>query len=129
MIEEAPQPTNAMPPDEKNLSHREYAAVIWSHLLGLFTLGLFPLIVHLQYKKRNPFVAYHSLQSLLLVIPIVCSMALATRFIKPLNIIYIYACTVLWVAMALVAASNANQGRWFELPVFGRVAKRMLAER
>lgn len=125
MIEE-PTPANSALPEEKNLPEKEYSAVIWSHLLGLFTLGLFPLVVHLQYKKRSDFVAFHSLQSLLLVIPVICSMAIATRFLKPLNVIYIYACGVLWLAMALVAASNANQGRWFELPIFGRVAKRML---
>lgn len=129
MTEEVPPLPSTEPQEEKDLSHREYALVIWSHLLSLFTLGIFPLVVHFQHRNKHRFIAFHSLQSLLLVIPVVCSIAVATRFIAPLNIIYIYACTTLWGVMALVAASNANQGRWFELPVFGRVAKRMLTEK
>ncbi len=111
---------------EPNLTHKEYTLVIWSHLLGLFTLGIFPLKVYLQHRKSKPFVAFHALQSLLMSIPILGSLAISTRFVAPLNIIYIYACTTFWGVLALVAAAKANQGYWFELPLFGRVAKKMM---
>lgn len=114
-----PLPDYPVNNEEKNL-------VIWSHLLGLPTLGIYPLVVYYKHSGKTPFLAFHGLQSVLFSVPLVCSQAFAARFIAPLNIIYFMLSSLMWAFLALMAAAAANQGRWFNLPLFGASARKML---
>jgi uncharacterized membrane protein len=108
------------------LTNEEKNFVIWSHLLGLPTLGIYPYLIYYKHSGKTPFIAFHALQSVLFTAPLVFSMAFATRFIAPLNIIYFLLSSLMWVFLALMSAAAANQGRWFNLPLFGATARKLL---
>jgi len=110
-----------------------------AHLLTLLgyivTLGQYiaPLVIYLVYKDRSQFVAFHAPQALFFKL-----LALAVGIALVLFSIVTLGCGILLavplgIALAIavlvytiIAAIQANNGVWYELPIVGRWARNTL---
>jgi len=110
-----------------------------AHLLTLLgyiiTLGQYiaPLVIYLVYKDRSPFVAFHALQALffqllalavgvVLVLFSIVTLGLGVLLAAPLAI----ALAIAVLVYTIIAAIQANNGVWYELPIVGRWARNTL---
>jgi len=110
-----------------------------AHLLTLLgyivTLGQYiaPLVIYLVYKDRSPFVAFHALQALffqllalavgvVLVLFSIITLGLGLLLAVPLAI----ALAIAVLVYTIIAAIQANNGVWYELPIVGRWARNTL---
>jgi uncharacterized Tic20 family protein len=110
-----------------------------AHLLTLLgyivTLGQYiaPLVIYLVYKDRSQFVAFHALQALFfqllalavaiaLVLFSIVTLGLGVLLAVPLAIALAIAVPV----YTIIAAIQANNGVWYELPIVGRWARNTL---
>jgi uncharacterized Tic20 family protein len=110
-----------------------------AHLLTLLgyivTLGQYiaPLVIYLVYKDRSQFVAFHALQALFFqLLALAVSVALILFSIVTLGLGVLLA-VPLAIALAIavlvytiIAAIQANNGVWYELPIVGRWARNTL---
>ena len=108
---------------------------LWGMLAHLLTLlgyvvvvGAYiaPLVIYLVYKDRSRFVAFHALLALAVsvalmlfsIVTLGCGILLAA----PLMI----ALAIAVLVYAIIAAIQANNGVWYELPIVGRWARNTL---
>jgi uncharacterized Tic20 family protein len=103
-----------------------------AHLLALLgyvvVVGEYiaPLVIYLVYKDRSRFVAFHALLALAVsvalmlfsIVTLGCGILLAA----PLMI----ALAIAVLVYAIIAAIQANNGVWYELPIVGRWARNTL---
>lgn len=115
---------------------------LWGMLAHLLTLPgyvvvvgeyIVPLVIYLVYKDRSQFVAFHALQALFFQL-----LALAVAIALVLFSIVTLGCGILLavplaIALAIavlvytiIAAIQANNGVWYELPIVGRWARNTL---
>jgi len=92
-----------------------------------------PLVIYLVYKDRSQFVAFHALQALFFQL-----LALAVTIALMLFSVVTLGCGILlaaplMIALAIavlvytiIAAIQANNGVWYELPIVGRWARNTL---
>jgi uncharacterized Tic20 family protein len=126
-------------PQGDSLSADEKLWGMLAHLLTLLgyvvTLGqyLAPLVIYLIYKDRSPFVAFHALQALffqllalavgvVLVLFSIVTLGLGVLLAAPLAI----ALAIAVLVYTIIAAIQANNGVWYELPIVGRWARNTL---
>jgi uncharacterized Tic20 family protein len=115
---------------------------LWEMLAHLLTLlgyvvvvGAYiaPLVIYLVYKDRSQFVAFHALQALFFqLLALAVSVALMLFSIVTLGLGVLLA-VPLAIALAIavlvytiIAAIQANNGVWYELPIVGRWARNTL---
>ena len=109
---------------------------LWGMLAHLLTLlgyvvvvgeYIAPLVIYLVYKDRSRFVAFHALQALFfqllalavgiaLVLFSVVTLGLGLLLAAPLAI----ALAIAVLVYTIIAAIQANNGVWYELPIVGR---------
>jgi uncharacterized Tic20 family protein len=103
-----------------------------AHLLALLgyvvVVGEYiaPLVIYLVYKDRSRFVAFHALLALAVsvalmlfsIVTLGCGILLAA----PLMI----ALAIAVLVYTIIAAIQANNGVWYELPIVGRWARNTL---
>jgi uncharacterized protein len=115
---------------------------LWGMLAHLLTLlgyvvvvgeYIAPLVIYLVYKDRSRFVAFHALQALFFQL-----LALAVAIALMLFSIATLGCGILLAApleialaiavlvYTIIAAIQANNGVWYELPIVGRWARNTL---
>jgi uncharacterized Tic20 family protein len=115
---------------------------LWGMLAHLLTLlgyvvvvgeYIAPLVIYLVYKDRSRFVAFHALQALFFQL-----LALAVTIALMLFSVVTLGCGILlaaplMIALAIavlvytiIAAIQANNGVWYELPIVGRWARNTL---
>jgi uncharacterized Tic20 family protein len=126
-------------PQGDSLSADEKLWGMLAHLLTLLgyivTLGQYiaPLVIYLVYKDRSRFVAFHALQALFFqLLALAVSVALVLFSIVTLGCGILLA-VPLMIALAIavlvymiIAAIQANNGVWYELPIVGRWARNTL---
>jgi uncharacterized protein len=115
---------------------------LWGMLAHLLTLlgyivmlgqYIAPLVIYLVYKDRSQFVAFHALQALFFqLLALAVSVALILFSIVTLGLGVLLA-VPLAIALAIavlvytiIAAIQANNGVWYELPIVGRWARNTL---
>jgi uncharacterized Tic20 family protein len=126
-------------PQDGSLSADEKLWGMLAHLLTLLgyvvVVGAYiaPLVIYLVYKDRSQFVAFHALQALFFHL-----LALAVTIALMLFSVVTLGCGILlavplWIALAIavlvytiIAAIQANNGVWYELPIVGRWARNTL---
>lgn len=126
-------------PQDSSLTADEKLWGMLAHLLTLLgyvvSLGQYiaPLVIYLVYKDRSKFVAFHALQSLLfqlLALGVAIALVLLTVVTLGLGIIItLPAAIVLMIAVlvyTIIAAIQANNGVWYELPFAGQWARNSL---
>jgi uncharacterized Tic20 family protein len=126
-------------PQGDSLSADEKLWGMLAHLLTLLgyivMLGQYiaPLVIYLVYKDRSQFVAFHALQALFfqllalavsvaLILFSVITLGLGVLLAVPLAIALAIAVPV----YTIIAAIQANNGVWYELPIVGRWARNTL---
>jgi len=115
---------------------------LWGMLAHLLTLlgyvvivgeYIAPLVIYLVYKDRSRFVAFHALQALffqLLALAVVIALTLfsvitlgcGALLAVPLAI----ALAIAVLVYTIIAAIQANNGVWYELPIVGRWVRNTL---
>ena len=115
---------------------------LWGMLAHLLTLlgyivmlgqYIAPLVIYLVYKDRSQFVAFHALQALFfqllalavsvaLILFSVITLGLGVLLAAPLAI----ALAIAVLVYTIIAAIQANNGVWYELPIVGRWARNTL---
>ena len=115
---------------------------LWGMLAHLLTLRgyivmlgqyIAPLVIYLVYKDRSQFVAFDALQALFfqllalavgvaLVLFSVITLGLGLLLAIPLAI----ALAIAVLVYTIIAAIQANNGVWYELPIVGRWARSTL---
>jgi uncharacterized membrane protein len=132
-----PQP-NEITEREKDDAMGAYLMMFASLAIGL-PIPLLNLVASVIYflvnKKTSPFVAFHALQALLSHIPIVLLNAgavawiitnLATHAASWAWFLWYLVFTILvnltYIIWSIVALIHANKGRFFYMPVFGRIS-------
>jgi uncharacterized Tic20 family protein len=115
---------------------------LWGMLAHLLTLlgyivmlgqYIAPLVIYLVYKDRSQFVAFHALQALFfqllalavsvaLILFSVITLGLGVLLAVPLAI----ALAIAVLVYMIIAAIQANNGVWYELPIVGRWARNTL---
>jgi len=115
---------------------------LWGMLAHLLTLlgyivmlgqYIAPLVIYLVYKDRSQFVAFHALQALFfqllalavsvaLILFSVITLGLGVLLAVPLAI----ALAIAVLVYTIIAAIQANNGVWYELPIVGRWARNTL---
>jgi uncharacterized protein len=126
-------------PQGDSLSADEKLWGMLAHLLALLgyvvVVGEYiaPLVIYLVYKDRSRFVAFHALQALSFQL-----LALAVTIALMLFSVVTLGCGILLavplgIALAIavlvytiIAAIQANNGVWYELPIVGRWARNTL---
>jgi uncharacterized protein len=126
-------------PQDGSLSADEKLWGMLAHLLALLgyvvVVGEYiaPLVIYLVYKDRSRFVAFHALQALFFQL-----LALAVTIALMLFSVVTLGCGILLavpleIALAIavlvytiIAAIQANNGVWYELPIVGRWARNTL---
>jgi uncharacterized Tic20 family protein len=126
-------------PQGDSLSADEKLWGMLAHLLTLLghvvVVGAYiaPLVIYLVYKDRSQFVAFHALQALFFQL-----LALAVTIALMLFSVVTLGCGILLAApleialaiavlvYAIIAAIQANNGVWYELPIVGRWARNTL---
>jgi uncharacterized Tic20 family protein len=115
---------------------------LWGMLAHLLTLlgyvvvvgeYIAPLVIYLVYKDRSQFVAFHALQALffqLLALAVVIALVLFSIVTLGCGILLAAPLTIALAIAVLVytiiAAIQANNGVWYELPIVGRWARNTL---
>ena len=126
-------------PQDGSLSADEKLWGMLAHLLTLLgyvvVVGeyIVPLVIYLVYKDRSRFVAFHALQALFFqLLALAVSVALVLFSIVTLGCGILLA-VPLGIALAIavlvytiIAAIQANNGVWYELPIVGRWARNTL---
>ena len=108
---------------------------LWGMLAHLLTLlgYIAPLVIYLVYKDRSQFVAFHALQALFfqllalavsvaLILFSIVTLGLGVLLAAPLAI----ALAIAVLVYTIIAAIQANNGVWYELPIVGRWARNTL---
>jgi len=108
-----------------------------AYILAIFTSWLGPLILFLVKKDQSKFVAFHSMQALVLVGAIfvvgvvanVLSAVLGSMHLGAIGLILILAASLIGFGgfvLNILAAIAASKGQWYEMPVVGAYAKRFV---
>lgn len=126
-------------PQDGSLSADEKLWGMLAHLLTLLgyivTLGQYiaPLVIYLVYKDRSRFVAFHALQALffqLLALAVVIALMLFSVITLGLGVLLAVplaiALAIAVLVYTIIAAIQANNGIWYELPIVGRWARNTL---
>jgi len=115
---------------------------LWGMLAHLLTLlgyvvvvgeYIAPLVIYLVYKDRSQFVAFHALQALffqLLALAVVIALVLFSIVTLGCGILLAaplaIALAIAVLVYMIIAAIQANNGVWYELPIVGRWARNTL---
>jgi uncharacterized Tic20 family protein len=115
---------------------------LWGMLAHLLTLlgyvvvvgeYIAPLVIYLVYKDRSRFVAFHALQSLffqLLALAVTIALMLFSVVTLGLGLLLAIplaiALAIAVLVYTIIAAIQANNGVWYELPIVGRWARNTL---
>lgn len=95
-----------------------------AYLLGIVTGFIGPLILWLLKKDQSKFVAYHSLQALLLHAIVVLGYILSSvLFIVVIGFITMPVFVVLGLVFSILAGLAANRGEWYDIPIIGKIAR------
>jgi uncharacterized Tic20 family protein len=115
---------------------------LWGMLAHLLTLlgyvvvvgeYIAPLVIYLVYKDRSQFVAFHALQALffqLLALAVIIALMLFSVVTLGCGILLAaplaIALAIAVLVYTIIAAIQANNGVWYELPIVGRWARNTL---
>jgi len=128
-----PSPENnfqsAPPPygDPYGVTQDDKTLAMLSYILGIFTGFLGPLILWLVKKDQSKFIAFHSLQALLLHGVVVVGYILSSFLVILLIGLLTYpAFFVLGLVFSILAGLAANRGEWYEIPVIGAFARQQV---
>jgi len=126
-------------PQDGSLSADEKLWGMLAHLLTLLgyvvVVGAYiaPLVIYLVYKDRSRFVAFHALQALffqLLALAVTIALMLFSVVTLGCGILLaaplVIALAIAVLVYTIIAAIQANNGVWYELPIVGRWARNTL---
>lgn len=91
-----------------------------------------PLIVYILQREQSPFVAFHSLQSLLfgllflVVVSVYAMLGMVTLGLGLLVLLpVVFAASVFYMVFEVIAVIKAHNGEWYTLPFVGAWALRI----
>ncbi len=132
-----PQP-HELSEREKDDAMAAYLMMFASWAIGL-PLPLINLVASLVYffinRRTSKFVAFHALQSLMFHIPVVCLNTGAVAWLIVLlasgfhaigffliYLVFVAMVNILYIVLSIIALLWAHRGRFYYMPLFGRIA-------
>lgn len=113
------------PPQEE--PNTEYTTAMLAHFLGVVTGPLGPGFIFLLARDRSRFLAFHALQALLFQIAMTSGYFLSGMLtVVLIGSLLLPAFVIVSLVFGLLAGLAAYKGRWFEIPIVGRMARRQL---
>jgi len=113
----APLNAPVVSPDDKTLAMLAY-------ILGIFTGFLGPLVLWLVKKDQSKFVAFHSLQALLLHAVVTIGYIISSvLFIVFVGFLTMPVFGLLGLVFSIIAGLAANRGEWYDIPVIGKIVR------
>ena len=104
-------------PDDKTMAMLAY-------ILGIFTGFLGPLVLWLVKKDQSKFVAFHSLQALLLHAVVTIGYIISSvLFIVFVGFLTMPVFGLLGLVFSIIAGLAANRGEWYDIPVIGKIVR------
>ena len=122
-------------PQDGSLSADEKLWGMLAHLLTLLgyvvVVGAYiaPLVIYLDYKDRSQYVAFHALQALIfqqLALAVAIALVLFSIVTLGLGVLLAVPLAIAVLVYTIIAAIQANNGVWYELPIVGRWARNTL---
>ena len=111
--------------DSPSVGQDEKLMAMLSHLLGIPTSFIAPLVIYLI-KKDSKFVAFHSLQALFFQLAIMVGYAIAgLLWVVGIGVLLSGLVGLANLILAIVAGIKSYNGEWYEYPVVGRLARQM----
>jgi len=109
-------PSQLSPADERTWSIAAHLSPFLASLIGLPFLG--PLVIYLVFRDRGPFVRHHAAQALnfQIIVAIGLLISIPLMFV----IVGFFTAAVIGVAaivFQIVAAVEANNGKWYRYPL------------
>ncbi len=95
-----------------------------AYFLGIVTGFVGPLVLWVLKKDQSKFVAFHSLQALLLHAVVVIGYILSGLLVFVLIGFVTYpAFFLLGLVFSILAGLAANRGEWYDIPILGKIAR------
>lgn len=120
--------------NDPNTTQDERMMAMLSHILGIFTGFIGPLVIYLIRKDQSRYVAFHALQSLYLTVAVAVIMIVLYIAVFILSMVTLGIGALLYIPMMflpiaplilqVMAGVKANNGEWYEYPVVGAMARK-----
>lgn len=100
-------------------THQEEALAALAHALGIVTSFIGPGIVYFVNRDKSTFIRFHALQAAVFQLAIAILITISNTVHILQGGIFFLGIVVANFAFALMAASAANKGEWYEIPYVG----------
>ena len=121
---------------DPSLSPDERMMAMLAHILAIFTGFIAPLVIYLIRKDQSRFVAFHAMQSLMLVGAYIVIMIVLYILVFIITLVTMGIGAVLYIPLMILAfvpmifqilaGVHANNGEWYEYPVIGQMARKQV---
>ena len=109
-------PSQLSPADERTWSIAAHLSPFLASLIGLPFLG--PLVIYLVFRDRGPFVRHHAAQALnFQIIVMIALVVFGLLSLALIGIPFLIATGVAAIVFQIVAAVEANNGKWYRYPL------------
>lgn len=109
-------PRQLSPTDERNWSIAAHLSPFLASFVGLPFLG--PLVIYLVFRDRGPFIRHHAAQALnfQIIVAIGLLISIPLMFVV-VGIFTAIAIGIAAIVLQIVAAIEANNGKWYRYPL------------
>jgi uncharacterized Tic20 family protein len=112
--------------DSPAVTQDEKLMAMLSHLLGIPTSFIGPLIIYLIKKDSSKFVAFHSMQALIFQLALWVALVISGwLWMLVIGMILTPVIGIAGLVLAIIAAVKSYNGEWYEYPLVGRWARQV----
>ena len=109
-------PTPLSPADERTWAIAAHLSPFLASFVGLPFLG--PLVIYLVFRDRGPFVRHHAAQALnFQIIVMIALVVFGLLSLALIGIPFLIATGVAAIVFQIIAAVEANNGKWYRYPL------------
>lgn len=109
-------PTPLSPADERTWAVAAHLSPFLASFVGLPFLG--PLVIYLVFRDRGPFVRHHAAQALnFQIIVMIALVVFGLLSLALIGIPFLIATGVAAIVFQIIAAVEANNGKWYRYPL------------
>ena len=109
-------PTPLSPADERTWAIAAHLSPFLASFIGLPFLG--PLVIYLVFRDRGPFVRHHAAQALnFQIIVMIALVVFGLLSLALIGIPFLIATGVAAIVFQIIAAVEANNGKWYRYPL------------
>ncbi|MCH8274125.1 MAG: DUF4870 domain-containing protein [Armatimonadetes bacterium] len=122
---EEPTETPAAPHDPHGLGRTSVGMAAHTAAAVACVPPLIPCLAIYMLEKKNKFVRFYAMQSILLGAVWMTAFALLSLILQGMASPLHWLLNVAWIVLSIILAVNAASGKWFRLPVLGDIAAKL----